>query len=145
MKLTIELIPNSAWGNNLRSYLTTTEWDKVRKKCYKQANYVCEICGGVGKRHPVECHERWEFEGNTIRLIGLIALCPNCHTVKHIGRAQAVGNFDQAYYHFKRVNNLTKNEADQYLKAVTELYKERCKIKDWELDVTYLEKYLNDV
>lgn len=43
MKLTIELVPSTAWYSNVRSNVTQAEWDVLRKECYKKAGYVCEI------------------------------------------------------------------------------------------------------
>lgn len=76
MKLTIELVPATSWGNNLRSRLPKKSWNAIRKRVYKEADFKCEICGGVGKRHPVECHEVWEYDDvNHIQsLVGFVAL-----------------------------------------------------------------------
>lgn len=143
LKLTIELIPQSAWNNNLRSYLTASQWNKVRKKCYSVANYRCEICDGVGPKHPVECHERWEFEEGKVKLVGLIALCPACHEVKHIGRAQVVGRGNAALNHFMKINKATKQQAMAYISDCFMLWRKRSK-QQWELDVTYLEEYMGE-
>ncbi|ASJ80443.1 hypothetical protein V18_00090 [Escherichia phage V18] len=74
-RLIVQLIPETAWYNNLRNAVKESEWDKIRKKCYREANYTCEVCGGKGSKHPVECHELYTFEEGVIRLVGLIALC----------------------------------------------------------------------
>ncbi len=60
-KLSVELVPSSSWANNVRSLVSKKEWDSIRKKSYQDANYRCEICHGVGRKHPVECHEIWEY------------------------------------------------------------------------------------
>ena len=64
-KLTIELVPQTSWYTNVRSNVSKEQWDVIRKKCYAQANNVCEICGDTGKnqgyKHNVECHEIWEY------------------------------------------------------------------------------------
>lgn len=143
MKLTIELIPRSSWDVNLRSYLTKSQWDKVRRKCYQDAGYRCEICNGVGKKHPVECHERWEFENGQVKLLGLIALCPSCHEVKHIGRADAVGRGPQALSHLMKVNGLTKSEAMGYVRHAFRIWQDRSK-RQWELNIDYLEEYMGE-
>ena len=81
-KLIPELIPSNTWYNNVRSIVSKDEWDIIRRKSYKFANYKCQICGdsGInqGYKHPVECHEIWEFDDkNKIQyLIGFISLCP---------------------------------------------------------------------
>jgi len=87
-----DLIPKTSWFNNLRSVLSQEEWDIIRKAAYRKAGYRCEICGGVGKQWPVECHEVWEWddtaEPGIQSLIGVQALCPMCHKVKHFGRSE---------------------------------------------------------
>lgn len=144
MKLTIELVPKTAWFNNLRSYLSKSEWDKVRKKCYAEAGYKCEICGGKGHKHPVECHEVWDFEDGKITLKGLIALCPSCHEVKHIGLASLRGRGHIALKHFMKVNNIPQHVAEKYVEEAFALYRERSKRQEWELDVSYLNDYLGN-
>ena len=142
MKLEIELVPKTAWFNNLRSFLTKEEWDFVRKKCYKEANYNCEICGSQGDNWPVECHEIWEYtKARKVKLKGLIALCPDCHEVKHIGLAQIRGRLYPALNHFMKVNNVSKQEAIKYVNSCFSLWNERNKV-DWKLDVSYLKEYM---
>lgn len=142
MKLEIELVPKTAWFNNLRSFLTKEEWDIVRKKCYKEANHRCEVCGGTGDKWPVECHEIWEYtKSHKVKLKGLIALCPDCHEVKHIGLAQIRGRFYPALNHFMKVNNVSKQEAIKYVNCCFSLWNERNKV-DWKLDVSYLKEYM---
>lgn len=149
MKLTIELVPKGAWNNNLRSYLTSPQWDKVRRKCYEEAGHVCEICGGVdagrlAKGHsPVDCHERWDFGNGTIKLIGLIALCPSCHEVKHIGRADAVGRGAEALRHFMKINKVSEKVAREYIREAFILWRTRSGTS-WTLDVGYLEEYMGE-
>ena len=57
-RLTIELVPSTCWFSNVRSNISKQDWDRLRKETYKKANYRCEICGGVGRNHPVECQIR---------------------------------------------------------------------------------------
>ncbi|HEY9705549.1 MAG TPA: HNH endonuclease [Allocoleopsis sp.] len=141
MKLNIELVPSTSWFSNLRSLLTTEEWDKVRKGCYKHAGYKCEICGGVGPKHPVECHETWEYdEAKGIqKLVGLISLCPSCHEVKHIGLAGINGRRDEAVKHFCAVNGCSKEEAEKYISECFEIWNRRSQ-QDWTLDVSLLDE-----
>lgn len=111
--LTPNFIPPESHGKNLRTMLPQDDWDLLRTDCYQRADYKCQICSGKGKKHPVEAHEEWEFnlEKRTQRLVHLLALCPNCHLVKHIGRAEKIGKFDKAFKHFKKVNKLKEGEA----------------------------------
>ena len=64
-KLEINLIPKTSFFLNVRSEVSAAEWDRLRRNYYKQANHNCEICGGKGENHPVECHEVWEYEQKT--------------------------------------------------------------------------------
>ena len=138
--LTIDLIPESSFFRNVRSHVTQQKWNKIRESVFKAANYRCEICNEQGKKHPVECHEIWEYNNNVQKLIGLIALCPNCHTVKHFGLAQIMGKEKAAHKHLKKVNQWDNEQADLHIQKAFKLWAERSLIK-WELDLTYLENY----
>jgi 5-methylcytosine-specific restriction endonuclease McrA len=140
MKLTIELVPQTAWYSNVRSNVTKAEWDVLRKACYKKAGYKCEVCSGKGPKHPVECHEIWEYDDkkHTQTLIGLIALCPNCHKCKHMGYARISGNYDIALKHLAKVNEITLKEAEKYVDESFEIWDKRSQ-NDWKLDITILE------
>lgn len=140
-KLTINLIPRTSFFKNVRSEVSKEQWDILRKKCYKLANYRCEICDGVGEKHPVECHEIWEYDDkNKIqKLVRLIALCPSCHEVNHIGFAEINGRGDIAIEHLMKVNNWTKRQALNHRYQAFRLWAHRNTIK-WKLDLTYLGK-----
>lgn len=140
MKLEIELIPKTAWRNNLRNIVGQAKWDVIRKQCYKDAGHRCEICNGKGNKWPVECHERWEFKDNTINLRGFIALCPSCHMVKHMGLALVNGNFEKAKNHFMKINGLTSDEADEYIEKAFERHHEQSK-EEWEMNLELLQQY----
>jgi 5-methylcytosine-specific restriction endonuclease McrA len=141
-KLTIELIPSSSWFSNVRSILSSKEWDNVRKQVYRQADYKCEICGGKGRKHPVECHEIFEFDDQKSiqKLTKLLALCPNCHMVKHIGLAEANGKFNKALKHFIKINKVSEQEARDYIKNCFLDWSTRSS-KIWKIDVSYLSVY----
>jgi len=142
-KLSIELVPSTQWGSNLRSALRVSKWDKLRRDCYEKAGHICEICGGSGleqrRRHAVECHERWEYddETNTQRLIGVIALCPFCHQVKHIGRALRVGAGRQALQWLANINEWTQQEVEAYIAFAFAIQQVRS-VASWTLDLSWL-------
>ena len=140
MRLTIELVPETSWYANVRSNVSAAAWNKIKSFCAKRAGNKCEICGGVGPKWPVECHEIWQFDDltKTQKLIGLQSLCPNCHAVKHIGRTQAVGNFDVALKHLIKVNEWDKNTATRYIEQQFEIWRERS-TTSWVLDINYLD------
>ena len=141
MKLTIELVPSSAWYSNVRSNVSQERWDVLRKDCYKKAGYKCEICEGKGPNHPVECHEIWEYDdGECIQTLkGLIALCPSCHSVKHIGLAGIKGKQEEAIKHLAKVNEITEEDAKLYVESCFEIWSQRSQ-KKWKLDITIIEQ-----
>lgn len=145
MKLTIELVPSSSWGNNLRSALPKAKWDKLRRKCYEEAGYVCEVCGGVGPRHPVECHEIWEYNDHTgvQKLVGVIALDPMCHRVKHIGHALSIGLGARTVAHMAKVNEITVAEAWDYVDSALRKWQNRSRFP-WEVDISFVDDYIQD-
>lgn len=146
MKLLPELVPQSAWNSNLHTMLPKHQWDTLRNQTYKRANYQCEICGGKGKTHPVECHEIWQYnEQNGVqKLVKLISLCPACHQVKHIGLASKRGQLNQALKHMCEINGFTTKEQVQKVltNALTEW--QRLSKRDWTLDISAIDKGRED-
>lgn len=138
-RLTVELVPRGQWGINLRSELPKSEWDHLRRSVYQSANYRCEVCGGKGPKWPVECHERWDYneETKTQTLVGLIALCPSCHEVKHIGRAGAVGRMEHALSHLMEINGWGDEEAVLYIENAFETWARRSS-ESWTLDISWI-------
>ena len=138
-KLTVELVPKGQWGANLRSELPKEQWDRLRKATYAKAGHQCEICGGRGPKWPVECHERWRYDEDTKAQVleGLIALCPSCHEVKHIGRAGAVGRGEEALAHLMKVNGWSSEDAQHYIEAAFETWARRSR-ENWTLDLSWL-------
>lgn len=144
MKLDIELVPKTLWFSNVRSIISKSDWDMIRKSTYKKANYKCEICGGIGNKWPVECHELWYYddENRVQTLTGLIALCPDCHRVKHLGRTSVFGNVDTSIDHFCNINNISNLDANRYIESVFEVWRERSKFS-WKLNLDWLEYNFN--
>lgn len=142
LKLTIELVPQSSWFNNVRSAVSAKEWDKIRKQVYSEAWHVCQICGGIGPNHPVEAHEIWEYDDKKLiqKLTGMIALCPRCHLVKHLGFATVSGKRTIAVNHFIDINKLKRDEAQKLINKAFELWAKRSR-KIYAIDISLLEKY----
>jgi|SRR6185369_4342524 len=128
--------------NNVRAVLTAKQWNALRGIVADKAWNVCEICGGVGPKHPVECHEIWQYndKAGIQRLAGMIALCPNCHMVKHFGFARISGKEERAFKHFMKVNGLKKKEAEKAILAAFELWAKRSML-EWKLDLSILKEY----
>lgn len=140
--LTIELVPESCWYSNVRSQVSQREWDKLRKATYQAANYCCEICGGKGTKHPVECHEVWHYddEQRIQKLARMIALCPACHEVKHMGLANVRGRSEMACEHLAKVNGWSIQQTNDYVRQCFQVWQERSQ-HEWTLDISYLEEF----
>lgn len=138
LKLFIELVPSTSWYDNLRKVLPQEEWDKIRKKSYKDAGHKCTICGANGK---LNCHEVWNYndETHTQKLEGFIALCDLCHHVKHIGLAGILSlkgalDYEKVIEHFMKVNECDRRTFDEHKKRAFEEWHERSK-HDWHMDL----------
>jgi hypothetical protein len=142
-RLTIELVPKTSWYHNVRALTDELGWDRIRRQVYRQADYRCEICGGKGPEHPVECHEVWRYDDRTRvqLLVRMIALCPACHQVKHLGFANVKGRGAQARAHLARVNGWTLAQADAYIAEAFQVWAQRSQ-GPWTLDLEGLRPYV---
>lgn len=140
MKLTIELIPKTSWYSNVRSEVSDAEWDAIRHAVYQRAGYKCEICGGTGDEHPVECHEVWSYddEKHVQELERMIALCPSCHEVKHFGYASSRGHRTRALEHLCDVNDWSRSKGIEYVQACFDKWRKRSQ-HEWTVDISILE------
>ena len=141
MKLVIELVPRPTWEWNLRSELTPKQWDALRKQVYAAAGHRCEVCGGKGSRHPVECHERWVYDETqdpaVQTLEGLEALCPKCHMVRHIGLSIQRGMGPVVIAHMARINGIVEDQVHLLIAQAMRVW-ERRSARSWVLDLTWL-------
>lgn len=144
--LTIELVPSSSWYTNVRSQVSKKVWDNIRNITYSKAGNICEICGGSGKEqgysYSVECHEIWEYDdvNHVQKLTGMIALCPNCHKVKHAGLTITKGGKHLVLSQLQKVNNINSFEANKIINEAMVKWSYRNRFK-WKVDTTYLQKH----
>lgn len=141
-KLNFELVPDSCWYSNLRSLLSPAQWDAVRKRAYARAGGRCMICGAPSKR--LDAHEEWEYdEVNAVqRLKRIVAVCPACHDVIHIGRTQLKGDARAAEEHFIKVNGCTYAQMRAALGRANEDHRRRNFVPEWKLDISALADYI---
>ncbi len=139
--LSVDLVPLSACSSNLRSVLSDAEWELCKRFAKNKSANVCSICGGVGPKHPVECHERWKFDEETgvQSLITLEALCPDCHEVTHMGLARKLGKATYAMSHLRNVNRWDQETAEMHTREAFALGERRSK-RTWILDVSWLKE-----
>lgn len=140
MRLTIELVPSTCWNANVRTLVTKAEWDRIRKKVYAAADFACEACGRRGT--VLHAHEKWAYDDQTHRQVleDMVALCPGCHEVKHLGFAQTQGRGDQARTHLAKVNGWALAQADAYILQQFKLWEERSRV-EWTIDTSALARY----
>ena len=138
MRLKIELVPSTSWYDNLRKQISKTEWDKIRKQSYADANHKCAICGAEGR---LNCHEIWEYDDNTYdqSLKGFIALCNDCHMIKHIGFAgiqasKGLLDMDKLIEHFMKVNSCDRETFEKHKDDAFAQWRERS-THDWQVNL----------
>lgn len=139
MRLPIELVPTSCWYTNVRSNVSGATWARIQRQVAEQAAHRCEICGRQGVGHPVEAHEVWAYDDSLHiqRLMRLIALCPDCHGVKHFGRGLAQGSQRRLLAWFAHVNGLSAVQAVNIVIAAFNEQRQRS-ASSWSLDLSVL-------
>lgn len=132
-KLTIELLPKGAWGNDFSRTLSKKDWDILRQKCYEKANHKCAICGY--NTDELDAHEVWDFnmENKTQTLVDILALCSRCHGVKHYRNSQRLGYGENVKRHFMDVNNCNEIEFAMHLTKAQMDFEDRNKIFRWKI------------
>ena len=138
-KLTIELVPETSWYDNLRKLMPKTAWDKLRKTVYAECSHKCGVCGAANGR--LHCHEMWEYdeERHKQRLVGFTALCGLCHLVKHIGLAAALAeegalDYKKIVKHFMKVNGCNRRTFEEYREWAFAQWDERSQYK-WQVEL----------
>ena len=142
--LKIELVPDGCWHSNLRSLLTAKEWDIIKRTAKKKSGGKCAICGK--KTAYLDAHEMWSYDEKkgVQKLVGIISVCKDCHSVIHIGRTSLAGNIERAEDHYMKVNGATYAEYRAALKKANEEHKRRNEVSEWTLDVSYIKEYLDE-
>jgi len=130
LRLEIESIPQTSWGLSLSNLLDKKDWDKIRRKAYKEAGYACVICGKGDIK--LQAHEAWKFDDSkkTQTLVRLEVLCNKCHQVKHFGRSSQVYRekyIEELINHWCKVNRKSKQDFYIYLGKVKDLNLKRVK------------------
>jgi hypothetical protein len=143
-KLNFELVPDGCWYSNLRSMLSPKDWNMIKKDAKVRSGGECTICGK--KTDKLDAHEVWSYdiEKGIQKLENVISVCKDCHSVIHIGYTQLKGNIERAEQHYLKVNNCTYAEYRQDLNKANLLHKERNKVSEWKLDLTWLKRYLDN-
>src|SRR5260370_25968 len=119
MKLTLELIPSTAWLHSLHRYLTDKAWTNLRQSILDKNGTSCSVCGATNVR--LDCNEQWEFDDKTHiqRLVGLVMLCQMCHLTVHMMERGSITN-DVLAEHFMKVNGCSREEFEVHYQQCLE-------------------------
>lgn len=138
MRLNIELMPESCWGQSLRARMTKYQWQRLRQRVLDEQGEQCAICGAGGR---LQCHEVWLYDdlAHVQKLIGLEMLCGMCHGVEHYGMTNqlaAQGSVSLSDYqdHFCRVNGVTAAAFTECHDEARRVQAERSK-HEWTTDL----------
>lgn len=136
-KLHVELVPQTCFFTNVRSQVSTDDWDILRRACYKKANHQCEICNAKGR---MEAHEIWHYDDKKLiqKLFKIVCLCNACHQVYHLGFASLKGKLPQVMKRLSMLNEWSMAETQIYVDAVFEIFYQRSQ-KKWSLDLSLLD------
>ncbi len=139
LKLTIELVPQTSWYDNMRKVIPKTQWDKLRKRVYAEYGHKCGICGATEGR--LNCHEIWKYDdtNHEQKLKGFIALCDLCHHVKHIGLAGILSqegklDLEKVVEHFMKVNGCDRKTFEEHRRKAFEQWRERSR-HSWRVNL----------
>jgi len=137
--LSIQLVPETSWYDNVRSRVSRDKWIAIRAYFKKPS---CQYCGYKGNLFT---HEVWKYDDKrcTQKLVGFEAVCFLCHSVHHFGLAGIMarrGDLDmnELIRHYCVVNGCTKEDFELDKKEAFELWEERSK-HDWSVDISYLD------
>lgn len=141
-KLYVDLIPSSSWFINVREYVDTVDWERIKEMCKKRAGYKCELCKSkpnYSEKNYLECHERFLYDKNTKiqKLLRFICVCSKCHEVIHFGLSQVRGCDEEARAHLMKVNKWDINRASEHIANRFRLWEIKSEMS-WELDLSML-------
>lgn len=140
--LFVDLVPESCWFTNVRSCLSVTDWERLRRPILARAGNCCEICGDPedrAARRWLDVHERWSYDEHTgvQTLRRLLAVCQPCHEVTHFGLANVRGRTAEAFAHLRRVTGMDHDQAVAHVQEAEQVWMRRSS-RVWELDLSML-------
>src|SRR5882724_10727228 len=86
LKLSISLVPQPLWRENLRRQLSRSEWDRLRIKHFSEYPN-CQYCDSYPVGSARHAHEDWVYDAEVgiARLASLKTVCRMCHFTHHPG------------------------------------------------------------
>jgi hypothetical protein len=85
----------------------------------------------------------WRYDETTRTqiLVRMIALCPACHEVKHMGLAGIRGKGKSARDHLAKVNGWSDEQVYVHVAEAFDIWRRRSKVS-WKLDLSGLHPYV---
>lgn len=86
--ITMPNVPRPLHGLPPRKIMGDAMWTRVRKRCYFDAGYKCEICGVDPPKGQLHAHElySYDYKEGTGKFERCIAICKQDHDFIHSGR-----------------------------------------------------------
>lgn len=88
--ITMPNVPRPLHRLNPRNIMGQSTWNHVRKRCYYNAHYKCEICGvdfaEIKPRYAAHELYSYDYMAGTGKFERCIAICAQCHNAIHSGR-----------------------------------------------------------
>lgn len=151
MKLTIELVPSTAWNQSLYNLLPRNEWNKIKSNVFAKEGHQCYVCGN--STGIMSLHEFWSYDETTHvqKLVEFHHLCSLCHKIKHIGfwchtsdglsklRQEGLSREDLAK-HFCKVNDCSPEAFENHEKEAFLIFRQRSN-HNWKQDFGEYGKY----
>lgn len=81
-----------------RTVLGAKAWERMRKQCYAEAGYKCEVCGyDVSAPYEKQAHELYEFDYENRKMIfkRVVCLCRRHHINPGVHTGRAITMFKQ--------------------------------------------------
>jgi hypothetical protein len=146
MKLTVELVPKTAWNQSLAKLLPRKVWTGIRENHIANNGKKCEICGET--EGIFNLHEIWNYNDvNYVQTLdGFTLLCTMCHHVKHIGLTKILASegkldLNAVISHFCEVNGCTAKDFQEYEKEAFSVWRNRS-MHPWKQDFGEYGQYL---
>ena len=139
----INLIPQTSWGMNLRAMMPKPEWKAfIKEHVYSSTGSRCLVCGERGPEWPVEADEIWKFDDNKRiqTLVGIVPLCPDCHSVRTCGFARAQGRENEVVKHLAWVERIGRKSAQFTINQAIMRWEQRSR-KKWTIDISFMERH----
>jgi DNA helicase-2/ATP-dependent DNA helicase PcrA len=143
-RLSFEFVPQNLWCKNLRSELSQTDWDTIKKNVREKGE--CAFCHT--KTDQLDAHERWIYDDvhHIQKLLEIVPVCKSCHAAIHFGFTNTRGQeaAEKAMQWFMDINHLTELEAFTEYENACDLWTERSEYQ-WaqEFNPVMLNKYLH--